>query len=103
MAATVDPDHEGESAPPAGFHAGQGILDDRGPSGIDAQPAGGLDEEGRVWLPWETQAVRVPAVHPHREQVLDAGRRQHLPHVAAGGGDRGSHATAEEFPDERDR
>src|SRR5690606_34608209 len=88
----VDADDQAEAAAAAGLHAGQGVLHDRDLGGGQAEPVGGLLEQGRVGFAGQAEPGGVVAVDEHVEQVQQAGGGDDGPAVPAGRDDGGAAA-----------
>ena len=92
-----------EPAAPPRLHPGQGVLDHRGPVRRHPQPPGGLQEQRRVGLAGQPQALGLDPVDLDIEQLAQPGRLQHGDHVAAGRHRRGPQPALPQPADERDR
>ena len=68
--------------------------------GLDAQPAGSLEEDCRIGLTLEAESVGLHAIHTDGEQVRDAGGVEHLGEVPAGRDDRGAYSGSLQRPDQ---
>jgi len=102
----ADPVHADDQAEPAAaprLHPGQGVLNDRGPRRRRRQPPGGLQEQRRVGLAGQPEAVGLDAVDLDVEQTAQPGRLQHGDHVAAGRHGRGPQPLGPQPAQERRR
>src|SRR4051812_48857497 len=92
LTGAIDADDPAEAAVVPRLHAGEGVLEDRRARGRDAEDARRLEEGVGRRLAAQMALLGDDAVDADLEQVLDAGRHEHVVAVVARGHDRPPHA-----------
>ena len=88
----IDADHHAELAVVAGGHAGQRVLHHHCSFRRHAEPAGCLQEHGRLGFAGQGHGLGRLSVHPDVHQLGQAGGLEHLGTMAAGRHHRDVHA-----------
>ena len=73
LAAPIHADDAAETAGASRLHAGDGILNDNRPVGLNAETLGGLEEHVRLRFAFELKPGGLDAVHLGVEQILQPG------------------------------